>query len=82
MTQNYGLSWVPFPDGTLQFSLSWAESRLPENTRSQIIQPTVRWYLGARRRSYLEATYQINTSKTSTVKTESQLFGTSLNIYY
>ena len=82
VTQNYGLSWVPFPDGTLQFSLSWAESRLPENTRSQIIQPTVRWYLGARRRSYLEATYQINTSKTSTVKTESQLFGTSLNIYY
>jgi len=82
VTQNYGLSWVPFPDGSLQFSLSWTQSRLPENTQSETIQPTVRWYLGVRRRSYLQATYQLSTSKTSTVKTESRLFGANLNIYY
>jgi hypothetical protein len=73
---------VPFPDGSLQFSLSWTQSRLPENTQSETIQPTVRWYLGVRRRSYLQATYQLSTSKTSTVKTESRLFGANLNIYY
>jgi len=82
VTQNYGMSWVPFPDGRLQFSLSWTQSRLPENTRSEIIQPTVRYYLGVRRRSYLEATYQLNTSETSTVRTESRLFSTNLNLYY
>jgi hypothetical protein len=82
VTQNYGLSWAPFPDGSLQFSFSYIRSRLPQDTQSEIIQPTVRWYFAGGRRSYLEATYQHNTSKTSTARTESRLFSTTLNLYY
>jgi hypothetical protein len=81
-TQNYGLSWAPFPDGSLQFAFFYAENRLPENGKSRIIQPTLRWYLSPRRRSYVEASYQLNTSKAGTLETESRLFSTRLNLYY
>ena len=82
MTQNYGLSWAPFPDGSLQFSFFYAENRLTEGPTSRIVQPGVRWYLSGRRRSYLEATYQLNTSQSSTLKSESHLFSTSLILFY
>ncbi|OGK96652.1 MAG: hypothetical protein A3D33_14780 [Candidatus Rokubacteria bacterium RIFCSPHIGHO2_02_FULL_73_26] len=82
VTQNYGLSWAPFPDGSLQFSFFYAENRLTEGPTSRIVQPGVRWYLSGRRRSYLEATYQLNTSQSSTLKSESQLFSTSLILFY
>lgn len=77
---NYGLSWSPFPDGTLQFSFFYAEGHLPENSR--IIQPTLRWYFTARRRSYLEATYQFNATKSDTVKTDSNTFSVILKSYF
>ncbi len=80
--QSYGMSWAPFPDGQLQFSLFYAENRLPENSNSRIIQPTVRWYLTSRRRSYLEASYQFNTTEASAARAESQQFSTRLNIYF
>ncbi len=82
VTQNYGLSWAPFPDGNLQLSLAYSESRLPDETTSRVLQPGVRWYFTARRRSYLEATYQRSTTDAPTARTESQLFSTSLNVYY
>lgn len=82
VTQNYGLSWAPFPDGNLQFSFIYAENRLPNDTNSRIIQPSVRWYLLARRRSYLEATYQFNTTEAGSLRTESQAFNTRLYLAY
>jgi hypothetical protein len=80
--QNYGLSWAPFPDGNLQFSMFYAENRLPDDTTSRTIQPTLRWYVTSRRKSYLEATYQYTTTDMPSFKTESQLFTTRLNILY
>jgi len=82
VSQTYGLSWAPFRDGTLQFAFSYVRSEFLEDTRSETIRPTVRWYLGPRRRSYLEVTYQLGTSETSTATTESTLLNASLNIYY
>jgi hypothetical protein len=82
VSQNYGLAWAPFPDGTLQFTFAYSESRQPEDVVSRIIQPTVRWYLTSRRRSYLEATYQLATTTAPVLRSESQLFTTTLNIYY
>jgi len=82
VTQNYGLTWAPFPDGNLQFSFAYSESRLPDETTSRVLQPGVRWYFTPRRRSYLEATYQRSTTDAPSVRTESQLFSTSLNVYY
>jgi hypothetical protein len=82
VTQNYGLAWAPFPDGTLQFAFTYSENRQPDDTVSRVLQPTVRLYLTSRRRSYLEATYQLSTTTAPLLKTESQLFATSLNIYF
>ncbi|MBI2216916.1 MAG: hypothetical protein HYU51_06420 [Candidatus Rokubacteria bacterium] len=79
-TQNYGVSWAPFPDGTLQFSVFYAENRLPEELTSRIIQPVVRWYVNARRRSYLEANYQLNTTEAASIKTDSQVVSARLTI--
>ena len=82
VVQNYGVSWSPFRDGTLQLSLYYAENHLAEDASSRIIQPTVRWYLSTRRRTYLEASYQLNTSEASAFRTESRLFSARLNVYY
>jgi len=82
VTQNYGLSWAPFPDGSLQFAFFYAESRQPESSTSRIVQPSVRWYLSGRRRSFLEASYQLSTTTSTSLRSESQLFSTSLNLYY
>lgn len=80
--QNYALSWAPFPDGNLQFAMFYAENRLPDDVSSRTVQPTLRWYLTSRRRSYLEASYQLTTTQAPSFKTESQTFTTRLNILY
>jgi hypothetical protein len=77
---NFGLNWAPFPDGQLQFSFNYSEGHLPENSR--IIQPTLRWYLSSRRRSYLEASYQYNTTSSDTTRTESNIFSATLKTYF
>ena len=78
--QNYGLSWAPFPDGRLQFSFYYAENYFPEHSRT--IQPTLRWYFGAARRSYLEASYQFHTTESDSLETESHLFSAGLRIFF
>ena len=78
--QNYGLNWTPFPDGQLQFSFFYNESSLPD--KSRIIQPTVRWYLSQRRRSYLDLSYQRNTSQSAEQKTETDVISSNLRIYF
>lgn len=86
VTQNYGVTWAPFPDGTLQMSFTYTESQITETSRTRTIQPTVRWYLTTRRRSYLEATYQRSTSETTSltapIKTETQVFTTAFNLFF
>lgn len=78
--QNYSLNWAPFPDGNLQFSFFYSESRFPD--RSRIIQPTLRWYLGAKRRSYLDLSYQINNSESAGQKTDTRVISATLKIYF
>jgi hypothetical protein len=80
--QNYGLNWAPFPDGNLQFSFSYTESHQPNDTRTRIVQPGVRWYFTSRRRSFLEASYQLNTSDSPSLKTESQGFTTRAQVAF
>ena len=78
--QNYGLNWAPFPDGNLQFSFFYNENRFPD--RSRIIQPTLRWYLGAKRRSYLDVSYQISNTDSAGQKTDTRVISTTLKIYF
>ena len=82
VNQNYSVNWAPFPDGTLQLSIAYAESHFSDNASSRIFQPSVRWYMSSRRRSYLEVGYQLNTSDSVSVKTEAQGFNARLNVFY
>ena len=77
---NVALNLAPFPDGQLQFTIIYSQSHLPEN--SKIIQPTIRWYLSPRRRSYFEASYQFNTTDSPTLRTESHIISTTLKLYF
>jgi hypothetical protein len=74
------INWSPFPDGQLQFTLAYSQSHQPEN--SKIIQPTIRWYLSPRRRSYFEASYQYNTFDSVTLRTQSHIFSATLKVYF
>jgi hypothetical protein len=74
------LNWAPFPDGQLQFTLAYSQSHLPEN--SKIVQPTVRWYLSPRRRSYFEVSYQFNTLDSTTLRTQSSIVSATLKVYF
>lgn len=78
--QNYGFNWAPFPDGNLQFSFFYNESRFPDQSR--FLQSTLRWYLGARRRSYLDVSYQIGNSESAGQKTDTRIISTTLKIYF
>lgn len=82
--QNYSASWAPFPDGNLQFSFlytqTYTQSENPDSSR--IIQPSLRWYLTSRRRAYLEATYQINTTESTATKSDTRVFSTTLTTYF
>jgi len=80
LQQNYGLNWNPFPDGQLQFSFIYTESYLPG--RSTIIQPSLRWYVGAKRRSYLDLSYQFNTTESGGQKIETNIVSSTLKIFF
>ncbi len=82
VTQNYGVNWNPFPDGNLQLSFFYSEEHLPDGTNSRIVQPTARLYFSSRHRSYVETSYQLNTSDSPFTRTESTLISTRLNVYF
>jgi hypothetical protein len=81
ITQNYGLNWSPFPDGALQFRFNYNETlRSEDNGKDRIINPGVRWNIT--RRSYLDVSYQLISSKSNTQKTDLKLFSTNLKIFF
>jgi len=41
--QNYSVSWLPFPDGTLQFSVSYSEVLRNDGEETKSFSPILRW---------------------------------------
>ncbi len=79
-TQNYGVNWTPFPEGTLQFNFNYNESILSENNqKSRLITPSVRWNIT--RRSYLDLSYQYIHTSSKSEKSDSNGFSASLKIF-
>lgn len=78
--QNYGLSWTPFPDGQVQFSFFASQSYFSERARS--LQPTLRWYLSPKRRSFLDFSYLNSNTNASGSRAETNVFSTSLKIFF
>jgi hypothetical protein len=78
--QNYGLSWAPFPDGQLQFNLFFSQSYNPD--KATTFQPTLRWYLTPRRRSFLDLTYLKSDTNSAGTKTETNVISATLKIFF
>jgi hypothetical protein len=79
-TQNYGLNWSPFPEGTLQFNFSYNESILSENNqKSRLITPSLRWNITSR--SFLDLSYQSIHSSSKSEKSDSNGFSANLKIF-
>lgn len=80
-TKNYGLNWVPFPDGALHFNFVYNEEiRSEDNGLNRIITPSLRWDIT--KRSFVDLTYQIIKSETNTQKTDTKVISSNLNIFY
>ena len=80
-TQNYSVNWSPFPDGALQFNISYNENlRSEDRSKERFFTPNVRYKIT--RRSYLDLTYQMIRSESNVQKTESQVVSTSLKIFF
>jgi len=80
-TQNYSVNWSPFPDGALQFNISYNENlRSEDRLKERIFTPNVRYKLSSR--SYLDLTYQMIRSDSKIQKTESQVISSSLKIFF
>jgi hypothetical protein len=79
-TQNYGLNWSPFPEGTLQFNFSYNESILSENNqKNRLITPSLRWNITSR--SFLDLSYQYIHSSSKLEKSDSNGFSANLKIF-
>jgi len=76
INQNYALNWSPFPDGALQFNITYNETRNSlENTEDRTFIPSVRWYITTR--SYLDLSYQlIKSSSKSQTSNSNGVFAT------
>lgn len=49
LTQNYGVNWSPFPDGTLQFNFVFNENMQTLNSaRTRLITPSLTWQITSR----------------------------------
>jgi hypothetical protein len=80
-TQNYSVNWSPFPDGALQFNISYNENlRSEDRLKERIFTPNVRYKLSSR--SYIDLTYQMIRSKSKIQETESQVVSSSLKIFF
>jgi len=79
--QNYAINWSPFPDGALQFFISYNENyRSEDHLVERIFQPGIRYNLS--KRSYIDLTYQLIRSKSDIEKSDSNLLTTTMKIFY
>ncbi|MBZ0154870.1 MAG: hypothetical protein K8I29_01475 [Alphaproteobacteria bacterium] len=78
---NYGTTWAPFPDGALQFNFFYNESLKSENNgKDTSISPTLRWNIS--KSIFLNLSYQIVKSESSTQMSRSRNFNTNLNVLF
>lgn len=79
--QNYSVNWSPFPDGALQFNLSYTENlRSEDRVKERNFIPSVRWNIT--KRSYIDLSYQWLNSESKTGKQNSQVISSNLKIFF
>lgn len=79
--QNYGLTWSPFPEGALQFRVSYSENQsIEDQSKYRNISLGLRYKINSR--SFLDFSYQDIQSDAASLSTESKGFSANLKIFY
>jgi hypothetical protein len=79
--QNYAVNWSPFPDGALQFNVTYNENfRTDDHLVERLFQPNIRYNFS--KRSYVELSYQLIRSSSNIQKIDSNLISTTVKIFY
>ena len=79
--QQYTANWSPFPDGDLQFFLTYNEILISENNQRQtIVGPGLKWRIG--RHINLDMTYNWSTNDSDIQKVESNIFNAELKLIF
>lgn len=79
--QNYGINWSPFPDGALQFNITYNEGITSEDhSKERTLTPSIRYKIT--RRSYLDVSYQMIRNESKTQKANSQVFSAGLKVFF
>lgn len=78
---NVGVNWSPFPDGTLQFFLTYNESLRPlEYGTERNFRPGLRWRFA--RQSYVDLSYEALRTEFSFQKTETEIVVATLRLFF
>ena len=77
ISQNYGVNWTPFPDGTLQFGVAYNQSMRNVNGESnRIITPSATWQITPR--TLLQLSFPMISTDSDQGSTESQVYSAQL----
>ncbi len=78
---NYSANWSPFPDGTVQFFLTYTETLRPEDEqKTRTIGPNLKWTIS--RHFSLDMAYVINENETKLQATESNSYRANLRVIF
>jgi len=79
--QNYAINWSPFPDGALQFNITYNENyRTDDHLVERIFQPNIRYNFS--KRSYVELSYQLIRSRSDIQTIKSNLLSTTVKLFF
>jgi hypothetical protein len=79
--RNYAGTWSPFPGGSLQFNFSYNENlRSDDNGKDTLITPSIRWNIIPR--TFLNISYLILKSESTSQATESKSFNANLKMFF
>ena len=79
--QNYAVNWSPFPGGNLQLNFGYTQSlRSADNGRDTSYGPSLTWKIT--NRATLNMSYQILTTKSVSLKEDTNSFSTRLQVLF
>ncbi|MFH1216989.1 MAG: hypothetical protein V1706_10865 [Pseudomonadota bacterium] len=78
--QFYAFNWSPFPDGTMQFSLSCGDSQDTDGEKTTSLSPSVKWQVT--RNSLLTLEYSVGNYEDEREETEFENVIVALRVFY
>lgn len=81
VTQNYGVNWSPFPDGTLQFNFAFNQNIQTQNSeRTRLISPSLTWQITSR--VALEGSYSLLHTDSTLGKTDVSIVNSTMRVNF